>query len=293
MGRTPRLLAYGIHFGKAPRWRDGRLWFSDFHGHAVRSVSLEGDLRTELEIDDRPSGLGWAPDGSMLIVSATKRQILRRAPDGAVSLHADLSHISESHCYDMVVDSRGGAYVGNFGLDVAPAVEARGLVGVLTQHPTTCITYVAPDGTVRVVAEEMHFPNAFVITPDGKTLIVSETLAGVLTAFDIGDDGGLSRRRVWAAIGKSRTPCGIALDADNAVWVAEPIASECLRIAEGGEVLERVATEEPCYSCILGGEDGRILFILTATSWEAERTSQARNGLVLMADVDSPAAGRP
>jgi sugar lactone lactonase YvrE len=290
--RKAELLADGFHFGKAPRWRGDRLWFSDVYGHAVKSVSPDGDLRVEVEIDDRPSGLGWMPDGSLLIVSATRRRVLRRSPDGAVSVHADLSGITDFHCYDMVVDSAGGAYVGNFGLDLDPEVEKRGVVGVLTTHATTSLAYVAPDGTAKVAADDMHFPNGLTITPDARTLIVSETLARVLTAFDIGEGGALSNRRVWARP-EMLAPCGVALDGDGALWVANPMASECARIAEGGEILEKIATEDPCYSCMLGGSDGRTLFMLTAPNWEAQPTAAAQNGLIVCARVDSPRAGWP
>src|SRR6185369_13234034 len=216
------------------------------------------------EIDDQPSGLGWRPDGSMLIVSMTKRQVLRRAPDGAIAVHADLSHIATFHCNDMVVDSAGGAYVGNFGFNLDAEIEARGVQSVLADHPTAKLAYVAPDGQTRIAAEDMHFPNGPVITPDGKTLILGETLAGVLTAFDIGENGDLSNRRVWAST-SPRVPDGIALDAAGAIWVANPIAPECVRIAEGGEVKEVIETGAPCYACMLGGEDGKTLFMLTAS----------------------------
>lgn len=292
MGRTTRVLTGGIYFGEGPRWHEGRLWFSDFYAHAVKSVSLAGDVRTEVELDDRPSGLGWMPDGSLLIVSQIKRQILRRSPDGRVAVHAELGHIADFHCNDMVVDAVGGAYVGNFGFDLDAAIHARGVESVLAQHPTARLAYVAPDGAARVAAEGMHFPNGSVITPDGRTLIVGETLAGALTAFDIGADGELSNRRVWAQT-LPRVPDGIALDADGAIWVANPIAPECVRIAEGGEVLEVIDTEQPCFACMLGGEDGKTLFMLTAASSDHEAAAKAQTGRMLVADVDSPRAGRP
>ena len=247
MGRETRVLTGGIYFGEGPRWRDGRLWFSDFYAHAVKSVSLAGDLRTEFEIDDRPSGLGWMPDGSLLVVSMTKRQVLRRTPDGKISVHADLSHIAAFHCNDMVVDSAGGAYVGNFGFDLDVEIAARGIPDVLANHATAKLAYVAPDGQTRVAAEDLHFPNGPVITPDGKTLILGETLAGVLTAFDIGPNGDLSNRRVWAST-QPAIPDGICLDTAGAIWVANPIAPQCVRIAEGGQVLETIETEQPCYA---------------------------------------------
>jgi len=292
MGRTTQVLTGGIYFGEGPRWRDGRLWFSDFYAHAVKSVSLAGDLRTEFEIDDQPSGLGWRPDGSMLIVSMTKRQVLRRAADGAITVHADLSHIATFHCNDMVVDSAGGAYVGNFGFNLDAEIEARGVPSVLADHPTAKLAYVAPDGQTRIVAEDMHFPNGPVITPDGKTLILGETLAGVLTAFDIGENGDLSNRRVWAPT-SPRVPDGIALDAAGAIWVANPIAPECVRIAQGGEVLEVIKTDQPCYACMLGGDYGRTLFMVTASSSDHHQAAASLTGKILVATVDSPRAGRP
>jgi sugar lactone lactonase YvrE len=292
MGRTTAVLADGIYFGEGPRWRDGRLWFSDFYAHAVKSVSEAGDLRTEFEIDDQPSGLGWQPDGSLLVVSMTKRRVLRRTPDGAIGIHADLRHIADFHCNDMVVDAAGGAYVGNFGFNLDEAIEARGVESVLADHPTAKLAYVAPDGQTRVAAEDMHFPNGPVITPDGKTLIVGETLAAVLTAFDIGPGGDLSNRRVWATT-FPRVPDGICLDAEGAVWIANPVAPECVRIAKGGDVLEVIETGAPCYACMLGGEDGRTLFMLTASGSDSRQASAERTGRIVTARVDSPRAGRP
>ena len=292
MGRATRVLAEGIYFGEGPRWRDGRLWFSDFYAHAVKSVSLAGDPRTEFEIDDQPSGLGWMADGSMLVVSMTKRQVLRRAVNGAISVHADLNGIADFHCNDMVVDGQGRAYVGNFGFDLDAEIAARGVPSVLADHPTAKLACIAPDGSVRVAAVDMHFPNGPVITPDGKTLIVGETLGAVLTAFDIGGDGSLSNRRVWASTAP-RVPDGIALDAAGAIWIANPIAPECVRIAKGGEVLEVIDTGQPCYACMLGGGDGRTLFMLTAKSSDAHQAAAAPTGKLLIADVEHPRAGWP
>ena len=292
MGRAVRVLAEGIYFGEGPRWREGRLWFSDFYAHAVKSVSLAGDLRTEFEIDDQPSGLGWTPDGSMLIVSMQKRQILRRSPDGRIRVHADLGAIAGYHCNDMVVDSAGRAYVGNFGFDLYAQMAARGVASVLADHPTAKLARVEPDGGVHVAASDMHFPNGSVITPDGKTLIVGETLGGVLTAFDLSADGALSNRRVWAST-SPRVPDGIALDANGAIWIANPIAPECALIAQGGEVLEVVDTTMPCYACMLGGDDGRTLFMLTAGGSGSGNAAAAATGKLLVAEVDSPHAGQP
>jgi sugar lactone lactonase YvrE len=292
MARKTRVLCDGIYFGEGPRWNGGRLWFSDFYAHAVKSVSLAGDPRTEFELDDRPSGLGWAPDGSMLIVSMTKRQLLRRTADGEISVHADLGAIADFHCNDMVVDAAGRAYVGNFGFDLDAAIASRGVESVLAQHTKAKLACVAPDGAVSLAAEDLSFPNGAVITPDGKTLIIGETLGACLTAFDIGADGALANRRLWAPTG-SRVPDGICLDANGAVWIANPIAPECALIAEGGEVLEVIETGMPCYACMLGGGDGRTLFMLTAPSSNAGEAAKAPKGQLLIAEVDAPRAGRP
>jgi len=292
MGRATRVLSEGIYFGEGPRWRDGRLWFSDFHAHAVKSVSLSGDLRTEFEIDDRPSGLGWMPDDSMLIVSMTKRHVLRRWMDGRIGVHADLSGIAAFHCNDMVVDSSGRAFVGNFGFDLEAEIAARGVESVIADHHTAALACISPDGTARVAATDMHFPNGSVITPDGKTLIVGETLGGTLTAFDINADGSLTRRRVWAATWP-RVPDGITLDVDGHIWIANPIAPECALLAEGGDVLEVIDTGQPCFACMLGGEDGRTLFMLTARASAATQAAASPTGRLLIATVDVPHAGRP
>jgi sugar lactone lactonase YvrE len=292
MARATRVLTEGIYFGEGPRWRDDRLWFSDFYAKAVKSVSLAGDLRTEFEIDDRPSGLGWMPDGSLLVVSMTKRQVLRRRPDGTINVHADLGGVASFHCNDMIVDAAGGAYVGNFGFDLDAEMGRRGVPAVLADHPTAKLARVAPDGTVSMASDDMHFPNGPVITPDGKTLILGETLGGVLTAFDIKPDGSLANRRVWATT-TPRVPDGICLDANGDIWIANPIAPECVLIAEGGAVLEVIETAMPCYACMLGGEDGRSLFMLTAPTSLAHEAAAAPKGKLLVATVDSPHAGLP
>ena len=292
MGRQTRVLAEGIYFGEGPRWRDGRLWFSDFYAKAVKSVSPAGDTRIEFTIDDRPSGLGWMPDGSMLIVSMTKRHILRRSPSGEIQLHADLGHVATFHCNDMVVDAKGVAFVGNFGFDLDAELTERGVESVLADHPTAKLARVAPDGSAEVAATDMHFPNGSVITPDGKMLIVGETLGARLTAFDIDDEGFLSGRRVWADI-RPRVPDGICLDANGAIWVANPIAPECALVAEGGAVVEVIETGDPCYACMLGGDDGRTLFMLTAPTSIAHEAAASPKGKLLIATVDTPHAGLP
>jgi sugar lactone lactonase YvrE len=292
MGRGTQVLIGGIYFGEGPRWHDGRLWFSDFYAFAVKSVSLAGDLRTEFEIDDRPSGLGWMPDGSMLIVSMTKRQVLRRSVDGKMSVHADLSGVAGFHCNDMVVDATGRAYVGNFGFDLDAEMMARGVESVIAEHPTAKLACISPTGEVSVAANDMHFPNGSVITPDGKNLIVGETLGGMLSSFDINTDGTLTNRTEWAATWP-RVPDGICLDAKGNIWIANPIAPECALISRGGEVLEVIDTENNCYACMLGGDDGRTLFMLTAKSSIAEEAAAHQEGKILIATVDTPHGGRP
>lgn len=292
MPRETRTLCTGIYFGEGPRWHDGRLWFSDFFAHAVKSVSLSGDVRTEFTIDDRPSGLGWMPNGDMLIVSMEKRKLLRRTPVGQMSVHADLNGIATWYCNDMVVDSEGRAYVGNFGFDLDTELTNRGPESVIADHIAAKLTLVQPDGTVSVAASEMHFPNGTVITPDGKTLIIGESLGGCLTAFDIGASGALSNRREWASLWP-RIPDGICLDAEGAIWVANPLAPECYRVAQGGKVVEVIATEGPCYACMLGGEDGKTLFMLTAPSSLPHEVAHEPKGKILIATVDAAHAGRP
>lgn len=291
MTRATRVLVEGIYFGEAPRWRDGRLWFSDFVAHSVHSIGLDGDLRTEFKMDDQPSGLGWMPDGSMLVVSMMKRQVLRRSVSGAISLHADLSRIATFHCNDMVVGSSGEAYVGNFGFDLGREMVARGPERVAADHVAAQLAYVLPNGAVSVAASDMHFPNGSVITPDGKTLIVAETLSGSLTAFDRGADGTLSNRRLWATT-LPRVPDGITLDANGNVWIANPRGPECVLIAPGGQVLEVIETGQPCFACMLGGNDGRTLFMMTAPTFVGLDPSKA-SGRIVISQVDAPHAGWP
>jgi sugar lactone lactonase YvrE len=285
------ILAEGLHFGEGPRWHQGRLWFSDFYDHAVKSVGSSGAMRTEFEIDDQPSGLGWLPDGRLLVVAMHRRQVLRFDPDG-VKVHADLSNVATYHTNDMVVDRQGRAYVGNFGFALDEALTTRGVESVIADHATAQLARVDPDGRVHVAAGEMHFPNGTVITPDGRTLIVAETLAMRLTAFDIGPDGTLSNRRVWATLGM-RAPDGICLDANGHVWIANAIAPECVLVAPGGEVVASVETDRNCFACMLGGPDRRTLFIMTAPSSMADVVSTSRQGLIECADVMTPGAGWP
>ena len=288
---TAKVLTEGLYFGEGPRWHDGRLWFSDFYDHAVKSMDTNGAVRTELEIDDQPSGLGWLPDGRLLVVAMQRMQLLRVDADG-VKVHTDLSGIATYHANDMVVDRHGRAYVGNFGFQLDEALKTRGVESVIADHPTAKLVRVDPDGHVQLAAEDMHFPNGSVITPDGATLIVAETLAMRLTAFDIGPDGSLSNRRVWAPLGM-RAPDGVCLDANGHVWVANAIAPECVLVAPRGEIISTVQTDQPCFACMLGGPDRRTLYMMTAPTSMADVVSAARQGHIACAEVETSGAGWP
>jgi sugar lactone lactonase YvrE len=284
------MLADGIYFGEGPRWHEGRLWFSDFYDQAVKSVGEGGDLRTELELDDQPSGLGWLPNGQLLLVSMRQHK-LRRLEAGGLVEHADLSEFTAHLCNDMVVDDQGRAWVGNFGFDLDAELKARG-AEVFSDHPTANLVRVDADGSVHLAAAGMHFPNGSVITADGSTLILAETMASCLTAFTIGADSELSDRRVWAAL-DGVAPDGICLNENNQVWVANAMAPEVMLVAAGGEILARVETSQPCYACMLGGGDGKTLFALTAASSDAEQASAARTGRIEICRVDTAGAGWP
>ncbi|MGD9704783.1 MAG: SMP-30/gluconolactonase/LRE family protein [Acidimicrobiia bacterium] len=296
MAKRATLLLDGLYFGEGPRWHEGELWFSDFYDHAVKAVTPSGSVRTVVELPGggQPSGLGWLPDGRLLLVSMLDRKLLRLEPGGLVD-HADLSGVATFHCNDMVVDATGRAYVGNFGFDLDAELAARGMQSVLEDHVAAKLARVDPDGSVHVVASDMHFPNGSVITPDGRTLIVAETFGLRLTAFTIADDGSLHDRRVWADLG-FRVPDGICLDADGNVWVANPLSPECFLVAEdpnGADIIDVVETDHPCYACMLGGEDRTTLFMLTAATSEGASAAAARTGHVVTAAVEVPGAGWP
>ncbi|MFT4570509.1 MAG: sugar lactone lactonase YvrE [Hyphomicrobiaceae bacterium] len=281
MTRTTRTLVDDLAFGEGPRWHDDQLWFSDMHSMVVQRVGLDGNVQTVVEVPGRPSGLGWLPDGRLLVVSMEDRRLLRLDDDGLNEV-ADLSSLAKFHCNDMVVDLQGRAYVGNFGFDLYAEVEPC----------TTELILVTPDGKARVAADDLAFPNGAVITPDAQTLIIGETYGARLTAFDIADDGSLSNRRVWAQL-DGAVPDGICLDAEGAIWLASPISNECLRVAEGGEILDRVTVEKQAFACMLGGDDGCTLFICVATSGDPSVASVARDGRIEMVQVDVPGAGIP
>jgi sugar lactone lactonase YvrE len=283
----------GLHFGEGPRWHDGRLWFSDFYDRAVKAMDPDGSVEVALTLDDQPSGLGWLPDGRLLVVSMVDRRVLRVEADGTVAVHADLAALAPFHCNDMVVDGRGRAYVGNFGFDLHAYTKARAAgIRPAGGAPSTVLLRVDPDGSARVAADDLRFPNGAVITPDGRTLVVGESLGRRLTAFDIQADGSITGRRVWADLG-GRVPDGSCLDAAGRIWVANPVASECVLVAEGGEVVQVVETTQPCIACALGGDERRTLYCLTAPTSDPDVVSAGRHAKVEQVRVDVPGAGWP
>ena len=289
------ILRTGLHFGEGPRWHDGRLWYSDFYDHAVHAITLDGVDERIVEVVGQPSGLGWMPDGSMLVSSMTDRRVLRW--DGTtLSEHADLSAHARWWVNDLVVAADGTAWVGNFGFDLDSFLAEHGIEGVLGEPgPTsTVLCRIDPDGNVDVAASDIVFPNGSIITPDGGTLIVAETLALRLTAFTINADGSLTDRRVWADLSAVMgAPDGICLDAEGAVWIANAIANQCLRVAEGGEILDTVDTSQTAFACMLGGPEGRHLFVMTAPDSDHIARAAAAEGCIEMAEVAVPHAGLP
>jgi len=279
---STELLAKGLCFGEGPRWHDDALWLSDMHAHEVIRVAADGTTTRIVEVENRPSGLGWLPDGSLLIVSMTDRSLLRF--DGAdLGVHADLSNLASFHCNDMVVDAAGRAYVGNFGFDLIAGArpEAAELI---------C---VEPDGNGRIVADDLMFPNGSIITPDGKTMVVAETFGARLSAFDISSNGDLSNRRVWAELERGAVPDGICLDAEGGIWSASPTTCECVRQVEGGEITHRIEVDQGAFACMLGGNDRRTLYILTADSSDPEECREKRLGRIETCTAPFPGAGWP
>ena len=268
----------GFRFAESPRWHDNAFWFSDFHDNTVYRVLGDSKPEPMARVPGEPSGIGWLPDGRLLVVSMTDRKLLRLDPDG-LRVHADLSDIATYHCNDMVVDDHGRAYVGNFG---APWGD--------TPVPAK-LAMVEADGSVSVAAADLDFPNGCVITADGRTLIVAETAGGRLTAFDRDDSGALHNRRVWAEV--DGTPDGICLDAEGATWVAAGTAG-VLRVAEGGAVLDRVVvTENIPVACMLGGEQRKTLHVCTTIPATAEEVARQRESRIERVEVDVPGSGWP
>ena len=271
----------GLRFPESPRWHADRLWFAE--KRARRVVRLDdGGPTSVVEVPGGPGGLGWTPGGDMLVVSMGDRRLLRHR-EGELTEVADLTRLTRGNCNDMVVDRLGRAYVGDFGYDLAGGEEPAGGHLVL----------VDPNGSARVVADDLGFPNGSVIAADGRQLIVAESSASRLTAFEIDDDGGLYDRRVFADLGRGVAD-GICLDAEGAVWYADPLGSEVVRVADGGRVLQRMSTgEEGAFACVLGGDGGRALFVCTYSEEASMDPAGPPVGRIVTARVDVPSAGSP
>ena len=279
----PQTLMTGIAFGESPRWHDGRLWFADWGAQELIAVDLEGRREVVVRVPSSPFSIDWSPDGRLLIVSGPEGVVLRRELDGSLATHADLSGLSDRPWNEFVVDGRGNAYVNNIGFDFPFGEFAPGTVALLV-----------PDGSVRQVADGVAFPNGMAVTPDNSTLIVAESYANELTAFDIAEDGGLSNRRVWADLGDG-VPDGLCFDAEGAVWYADVPNKRCVRVREGGEVLQTIDLDRGCFACILGGPDGKTLF-LVAQEWRGMQSAadeEERTGQILTAPAPAASAGWP
>ena len=288
----------GGHFYEGPRWHDGTWWVSDFYAHTVSRVTTAGEATVVVEVPGQPSGLGWLPDGSIVISSMKDHKVLRFA-DGELSVLADLDGMVGGHLNDLVTDAKGRTYVGNFGFD---------LMGGGTAAPADLIR-VDPDGTVTVAASDLFFPNGTVITPDGSTLIVGETTGNRYSAFTIAADGSLTDHRFWAEFAKLPTaetfgdalgqivvaPDGCSLDADGHIWVADAMGNRCLRVAPGGAIVEevRVPGDLGVYACQLGGDDGRTLLICAAPDFFEHNRVAAAEAVLFTTTVDVPHAGLP
>ena len=280
----PQTLMTGIMFGEQPRWHEDRLWFSDWGPPEVIAVDVEGNSEVILQAPSFPCCVDWLRDGRLLLVSARDGLLLRREPDGSLVTHANLTGVSDPPPgNELVVDGRGNAYVNGPGFDMMAGAEfAPGGVALVT-----------PDGSARQVADAIAFPNGMLVTPDNSTLIVADSYGKCLTAFDIAADGSLSNRRVWADLGDG-APDGICLDAEGAVWYGDVPNQRCVRVGEGGEVLQTVELDRGCFACALGGADRRTLFMM-ATEWRGpEHMLQGpRTGQVLSIEAPAPGVGWP
>jgi sugar lactone lactonase YvrE len=275
-------LLTGIAFGESPRWHDDRLWFSDWGAQEIVAVDLEGKSEVIVRMPSFPFCIDWLPDGRLLIVSASDGLLLRREPDGSLVIHADLNSLSEHPWNDIVVDGRGNSYVGNTGFDFPDGEFAPGILAL-----------VSPDGSARQVADGVAFPNGIVVTPDNATLILAESYGNRLTAFDIAADGSLSRQRVWAEL-DGGVPDGICLDAEGAVWYGDVPNKRCVRVREGGGVLQTIELDRGCFACMLGGIDRGTLFMVAREWGGLESTAdEERTGQILTAPAPAPGTGWP
>jgi sugar lactone lactonase YvrE len=281
---TPNPLLTGLVFPESPRWHDDRLWVADWGAQQVIAVDVEGKSEVITEVASFPFSIDWLPDGRLLAVSARDRSLLRREQGGQLVTHAELSSLSERPWNEIVVDGRGNIYVNNIGFDFPGGDFGPGLIAL-----------VRSDGSALEVAGGVAFPNGMAVTADNSTLIVAESYGNTLTAFDVGADGTLSSRRTWADLGEG-VPDGICLDADGAVWYADVPHQHCVRVREGGEVLQTITLDRGCFACMLGGHDGRTLFVV-ANEWAgaaaAAMSNPARAGQVVAVEVEVPGAGWP
>jgi sugar lactone lactonase YvrE len=277
----PHILMLGIALGESPRWHDGRLWFSDWGAQEVIAVDPEGRSEVIARVPTFPFCIDFLPDERLLIVSGRDGLLLRREPDGSLVTHADLTSFAAPPWNDIVVDGRGSIFVNNLGFAFGTgAAFAPGSVVVVT-----------PDGKTRQVADGLAFPNGMAVTPDNTTLLVAESYGERLTAFDISADGGLTNRRTWAETPGDH-PDGICLDADGAVWYGDVGSSRCVRVREGGEVLQTVTLDRGCFACMLGGANRKTLYMVAA-KWPDAMSGGERTGQVLALEVEIPGAGWP
>ena len=282
---TPRELTTvhtGIDFGEGPRWHEGELWFSDFYRHGVFVLDAEGNETRVATVEQQPSGLGWMPDGTLLISSMLDHRVLAMGENGALREHADLSEIAGGFLNDMVVAADGTAYVGNFGYDMDGGGE----------FTTASLARVTPDGAVHVAAADLLFPNGAVITADDRTLIVGETFGGQYTAWDIEPDGSLSNRRIWAKL-DGHTPDGCCLDDEGAIWMADVVNGRFCRVHEGGEISETITVDGAAVACMLGGDDGKTLHLFVSPGASPDQVAGLGTSIIMTTRVDSGGAGRP
>ena len=296
MGNTEvRTVLDGLWFTEGPRWHDDALWFSDMHGHRVVRATFDATggatAQTVAEVaHDEPSGLGWLPDGRLLVVAMETQRLLRVEPDGEIVEHADLSPLARGSINDMIVSRDGVAYVGDMGQRIHEGGERK--AGQTIR--------VDPDGAVSCAADDLQSPNGHILTEDGRTLIVAESAGMQLTAFDVAADGTLSGRRTFAALVATKAgvpvapPDGICLDAEGAVWVADPIGARVFRVRPGGEVTDSIDFDDVIpVACVLGGPDRRTLYMCVAADWKREVVRQAPTSRIVAAKVAVSGAGRP
>lgn len=274
----PKVLMSGLAFPESPRWHDGRLWFSDWGAGEVIRLDPAGQSEVVARVQSFPMCIDHLPDGRLLVVASSERRLLRKESDGSLVTHAELAGTADRP-NDIVVDGRGNAYVNDIGFDFPEGEFVPGTIALVT-----------PDGSVRQVADDVAFPNGMALTPDNRTLIVAESYGARLTAFDIEADGSLTNRRVWAEV--EGNPDGICLDADGAIWFADVGAKRCVRVREGGELLQTVTLDRGCFACALGGPDRRTLFIIANVWGEDSGTGEGPGaGQVLAIEAPAPGVG--